>query len=209
MNNCYLFMTSINNISDTYDIIANEFDKTRIKIWPGVKLFLDNLEHNTTLLDIGCGNGKNMFYCKNIKVIGVDISKNMVDIVKSKNGIAYNYCMTQLLFENDSFDNIICVAAYHHLSSKEDRLKSITEMYRVLKKGGKCFIQVFAMEQEENSKFKFDSPDVSIPWNNNTLRYYHIFKQNELKTELLSFNVGFTILELNYEKGNWYVILVK
>jgi ubiquinone/menaquinone biosynthesis C-methylase UbiE len=196
-------------ISNTYDVIAYEFDKTRITIWSRVKTFLDNLYPNSTLLDIGCGNGKNMFYCKNIKSVGIDISKNMVDIVKSKNGIAYNYCMTNLLFDSNSFDNIICVAAYHHLSTEKDRLKSINEMYRVLKKDGKCFIQVFAMEQEEDSRFKFTDSDVFIPWNNKIMRYYHVYKKNELKTEIVNFNSGFTILEEGYEKGNWYVILSK
>ena len=43
-----------------YDIAANEFSRTRTKMLNGVKKFFDSLPLNSSILDAGCGNGKNM-----------------------------------------------------------------------------------------------------------------------------------------------------
>jgi ubiquinone/menaquinone biosynthesis C-methylase UbiE len=50
------------SIEQVYNKIAKEFDKTRVSVWSSVKNFLDALPVESTVLDIGCGNGKNMLY---------------------------------------------------------------------------------------------------------------------------------------------------
>ena len=40
------------NIESFYNIIAEEFDKTRVRLWPCVKDFLDTFEKNSFILDI-------------------------------------------------------------------------------------------------------------------------------------------------------------
>jgi alkylated DNA repair protein alkB homolog 8 len=75
-------------VEEVYDKIAHEFDKTRIFPWPHVKEYIDDLEKDSIVLDIGCGNGKNLFYRKDISCIGIDISQKMVDLVISRDGLA-------------------------------------------------------------------------------------------------------------------------
>lgn len=53
--------------------------------------------------------------------------------------------MTFLPFDNMFFDNLICIAAYHHLDNDFDRQKTLSEMYRVLKDNGKVLISVFSI----------------------------------------------------------------
>ncbi|KAK4049912.1 tRNA methyltransferase, has a role in tRNA modification [Microbotryomycetes sp. JL221] len=55
--------TSVNTFEQThvhvvYDLIAQDFSRTRHSRWPFVERFLDSLEPGSIVLDAGCGNGK-------------------------------------------------------------------------------------------------------------------------------------------------------
>jgi len=50
----------------------------------------------------------------------------------------YKYDIKKLSIENNKFDLIIC---YHILEHIDDDIKAMNELYRVLKKNGKCIIQ--------------------------------------------------------------------
>ena len=86
-------------------------------------------------------------------------------------------------------------------------------MYRVLKPGGKVFIQVWAMEQPINSRRKFTKRDEFVPWINKdgtTLqRYYRIYPKGELEKEINQLESRFNIDSIEYEEGNWINILEK
>lgn len=74
-------------IANQYNIISNEFDNSRVRIWNTVKNFLQHIDiNNNKLLDAGCGNGKNMIYANNIgyDTIGFDISNELLNICKKK-----------------------------------------------------------------------------------------------------------------------------
>jgi ubiquinone/menaquinone biosynthesis C-methylase UbiE len=47
---------------------------------------------------------------------------------------------------NDIFDSVISIAVIHHFSTKSLRVAAINEMYRVIKKGGRVLIYVWAYE---------------------------------------------------------------
>ena len=68
------------NVFNVYDIIGKHFDKTRVIVWPSVKKFLDSLETDKKILEIGCGNGKNILYRPELKIIGCDTSKTFLNI---------------------------------------------------------------------------------------------------------------------------------
>ena len=40
-------------VHDTYQLIASDFDTTRTYLWQGVKDFLDSIEKNSIILEIG------------------------------------------------------------------------------------------------------------------------------------------------------------
>jgi len=60
-----------------------------------------------------------------------------IDIVKGR--AEYQMDLTDLRFANDSFDVIVCSAVLEHI---KDDVKAISEMYRVLKKGGSAIIEI-------------------------------------------------------------------
>ena len=199
----------MNDIKDIYNNISNEFDKSRYSVWNSVKIFLDSLESKSLVLETGCGNGKNMLYRNDLNFIGIDISIEQVNICKNKNLSVSEGNITKLLFNDNNFDNIICIATYHHLDNDIDRQKALNEMYRCVKPNGKILLSVWAMEQPINSKFKFDNENMLISWQNKYKRYYHIYKENQLKEEILRLNPKFNIDNFFWEEGNWYIILSK
>jgi tRNA (uracil-5-)-methyltransferase TRM9 len=121
--------------------------------------------------------------------------------------------MTKLPFENNSFDGIITVASYHHLSTDEERNQAINEIYRVLVLGGRALIVVWAMEQPEDSNFKFTKSDELVTWKSKKgeihYRYYHIYSIGELENEIIKFKPEFKIKQVGWQKGNWYIKLEK
>jgi len=79
-------------------------------------------------LDVGCGTGISNKLFSNI--IGIDPSKELISI---NPGICKIGKAEELPFENDSFENVICITAIHNF---EDIEKGLSEMKRVGRKFG-------------------------------------------------------------------------
>lgn len=202
----------MNSVEKTYDKIAKDFNRTRYKVWNRVARFLDDLEPNTRVLEVGCGNGKNMLYRNDLQVYGIDISDEQVLICKEKELNVEKSNMTKLSFSDSEFDSILCIATYHHLDNNEERAQALSEMYRVLKKNGRVMICVWAMEQPSNTKHRFTKSDELVSWkidNETHYRYYHIYKKGELESEISVLCPEFTIESVFYELGNWFILLSK
>ena len=162
------------DIETFYNTIADEFDKTRVRLWDCVKNYLDTFELNSYILDIGAGNGMYMQYRNDIIIKGLDISIELVKICNKKNLDVIHGNMINLPFEDNIFDGLLVVASYHHLDNEIDRKKALEEMYRVLKVGGKCFIEVWAKEQTDKS-----NKNTSEFKNNNNLLIYAISTEED------------------------------
>ncbi len=201
-------------LKQIYNLIAEPFDQSRFKIWPGVEKFLSGFDSYSHILDIGCGNGKNMLGRGDIVFKGIDLSDEMVKICKNKGLDVIESSMTQLPFYECSFDGLISIASYHHLSNDDDRKQALNEMYRVLKPDGLGLIVVWAMEQPIDSKFHFTQKDELVNWTHNKTgqvfsRYYHIYRENDLVEEINRLEPNLNIIDQGWEKGNWYVIFKK
>ena len=199
-------------VKDVYNSIANEFSDTRYRPWTCVEEFLDNLEKDKIIGDIGCGNGKNMLYRKDLINYGCDFSKELVKICLKQNLNVIEGDILNIPYKDNSFDYTLCIAVIHHLSTIDKRIKSINSLIRVTKPGGKILILVWALEQESNSKRKFTKQENYVDWKNKSKqllgkRYYYVFKKNELENLVSSINIK--IVESFYEKGNHGIILEK
>lgn len=204
------------NIETFYDIIADEFDKTRVRLWPCVISFLDEFQSNAEILDIGCGNGKYMNYRDDINMKGIDISIKLIDICKNKGFDVIKASMTDIPFNDNRFDGIICIASYHHLNNDNDRKKTLDEIYRILKPGGLAFIEVWGLVQTLPNKnaenFKKNSNLVkwkSVKTGEIYYRYYNIYSDGELESEIKRLKPEFNIINSGYEKGNYYIKIMK
>ena len=70
-----------------------------------------------------------------------------------------------LPLRSDSCDAAICIAVMHHLSTEGRRIRCLSELQRIVKKGGLINVQAWALEQEVDSKRKFHGTDLLVPFN--------------------------------------------
>jgi alkylated DNA repair protein alkB family protein 8 len=164
-------------------------------LWPGATQFLENLPPGSIVADVGCGDGKyfSAILGANSYVIGTDISEALLRTASSaeKSGdnnakivsgpqyqrlsddkralsafpaVAVADCI-HLPIRSGSCDAAICIAVMHHLSTVGRRIRCLTELARVVKVGGLINVQAWALEQEGDSKRKFDGSDILVPFN--------------------------------------------
>ena len=151
------------HVQSVYNDIATHFNQTRTYIWPKVKEYIESLPPWSIVLDVGCGNGRNMNLRKtDLFFVGLDISTKLLHIVGSDKKICTVAAVQQNLpFHRDSVDSILSIAVVHHLVDPLQRQKSIFEIERCLRVGGTALIYVWTKEQK---KFEGLSSDVLIPW---------------------------------------------
>lgn len=113
-----------------------------------------------TILDLGCGTGRNSNYLADLgnKVIGIEISKTAINLAKVRAndmGIEVDYRLGDIgepyKIEDNSIDIILDITSSNSLNEygRENYLK---ETSRVLKKGGYFFVRALAKDGNKNVK---------------------------------------------------------
>ena len=181
-----------------YNLIAEEFSRTRGKIWEELRFLFDNyLAEGDKLLDLGCGNGRYYEAVENASYVGVDSSEKLIRIAQKKYPEARFQVADSLNlpFPDNSFDKIYSIAVLHHIPSKEYRLQFLKEAKRVLKEDGLLILTVWKFHQSKDifllfkytilrsiGKTKLDFKDIFEPWGKKIDRYYRCFSKGELKS---------------------------
>lgn len=199
-------------VQQVYSSIADHFNDTRFCIWDFVKKFLTDKTASMKGLDIGCGNGKNMLINSELNIIGCDVCEELLQICRSKGlSVLYGDCY-QLNFKNDEFDYAMAIAVFHHMSTFARIHKSLKEMIRVLKSGGKGVFSVWSVENQP--KRKFVPGDNFIPWVRHSdkkrfSRYYRVYDKPMITNLIMDFSGQIIIKKLFNEHGNWVVLFEK
>ena len=134
------------------DKIEKEVIYEFLKPQPGMKI-----------LDIGCGTGNLSLELAKLgaEVTGVDISEAMLVKARekaAKENLCINFCCADannLPFEDETFDAVVSLSALEFAS---DLKKTLLEIYRVLKPGGRMVIgligggSAWSMYYEEKAK---------------------------------------------------------
>lgn len=194
-----------------YENHAAHFSDTRFCIWDVVRDFGNSrFTPNTVVLDVGCGNGKNMNYFKDkCAMVGIDKSENLTSICQSRGLNVACADVSNIPYEDNSFDYIICIAVIHHLDSEEKRIEAVNEMLRVLKPGGHALITVWAYESDKYSKKKkFVLGDNIVSFGKeNASRYYYIYDRSMFSNFMN--RIQCKDKDFMWERGNWNAIFVK
>jgi ubiquinone/menaquinone biosynthesis C-methylase UbiE len=107
--------------------------------------FIAMLPPNGSILDVGCGSGKEtaFFMSQGFKVIGIDLSEALLaEAKKIHSELTVRLMdMRKLDFPDQTFDGVWANASILHLD-RIDVLPTIKEFTRVLKKGGICYVFV-------------------------------------------------------------------
>ena len=112
------------NQINIWNSLAEQWDRFRSKPFPKTIFYLSKNWEKGTILDVGCGNGRNLipFAEKNFTCEGVDFSIEMLNHAKSKfkklnlKSKFQVANMIDLPFKDNSFDYLICIASFHHLN---------------------------------------------------------------------------------------------
>jgi ubiquinone/menaquinone biosynthesis C-methylase UbiE len=121
------------------------------------------------ILDCGTGIGKSTIFLskKGASVVGFDISHSLLTIankkmkkLNSKNYRFFRMDVENLGFKAQKFDKVLGIHFLHHTSLN----KSIPEISRILKKGGKCvFVENFSFNPLLNFFRKYVVGKFGIP----------------------------------------------
>ena len=83
------------------------------------------------ILDVGCGTGIIHDLYPLFDIHGIDVSRGMLNHHKGKHSLA---SATDIPFDNNHFDSVVCRSVLHHIPKTNEALN---EIYRVLKPGGR------------------------------------------------------------------------
>ena len=199
------------HVTNVYNQIAMHFKNTRSYSWSWITEFVHSFPKTSLLYDIGCGSGRNMNY-KDYNFIGVDNCDEFLSICRSNGQQVVKASMTNIPLHDKSCDGIMCIAAFHHLSTPERRVQALQEMKRLLKDDGRILLSVWSIKQPEKTRRKFTKyGDTMVPWKNHDGthhdRYYYIFKICELYH--LFETVHLRIVKHTWEVGNEVFMLAK
>jgi len=205
------------NVVGVYSKIATHFSDTRPHQWPWITSYIRRITRNypnyPLVLDIGCGNGRNMDGFKPDYVYGIDNCQEFVDICKKRGKNVILGDMTNIVFPNHVFDDLLCIASFHHLSTEQRRINALLEMHRVTKLGASMLLSVWSIRQPANTKQAkniTDYGDIIVSWDKYGEiyeRYYYIFKVEEIK-ELFK-KTGWRVVSHTWDYGNEIFILEK
>ncbi len=127
-----------------YERISNDWERmiNNVETQKRLRVIFEELLAGVPLkgkrfLDVGCGLGYFSQRAANLgaKVIGVDIGKKLIEKAKQRvpKGKFFIASASDLPFKNESFDIVLCTEVIEHVDNQR---KVLSEIFRVLKKGG-------------------------------------------------------------------------
>jgi len=129
-----------------YNEILEVLGKTDIYVID--QILKGRYQDNATILDAGCGGGRNLrwFYQNDFTIFGIDSNPDFLAHAKEfYPNAASNFSMgtiEKMPYEQNSFDHIICSAVLHFAESEEQFLTMFSELIRVLKVDGTILIRM-------------------------------------------------------------------
>ena len=160
-----------NKVFDKYDLM-NDFISLGIhRRWKKDFIQMLNPTSKKKLIDVGCGTGDIAnLYIKltnnNTRILCIDPNKKMIEegkkkLIKHKNIIWKVGCAEDLKVEDNTYD---FYTISFGLRNTEDLNKSLSEAYRVLKKGGRFLCLEFSKIENANLEFIYKNYSKIIPF---------------------------------------------
>lgn len=188
-----------------------------------------NLVKDKKVLDAACGSGYGSYLLSQVaaEVHGVDISSISIEYAKSKysksNLHYYVSNVSQLEFEDESFDIIISFETIEHLYNQTDFLR---EMRRVLKKNGVLVISTPNKLNYTDKSQNINPFHVKELYKNEfsellskEFRYYNFYYQKFIFASLIYSDINSNkvkvyegdfheIIDVNFEENSFYFIVI-
>ncbi len=167
----------------TLDAWEEEYAKSD-PVWKGPPLYENPFPPGSDILELGCGNGKNLpaLLKTASSVTAVDFSHNAIELCReqfTESNISFvESDICNLPFENESFDAVCAIHVLEHLLEK-NRTQSQAEICRVLKPEGLLAVRVFSINDMRFGKGSEIEKNTFARGNG---IFYHYFSNQELET---------------------------
>lgn len=198
-------------IRDVYDRIATHFADTRAYPWPEVEDFLQGVE-GAVGIDVGCGNGRHTETLSDAvdRPLGIDVSRELLtEAVKRRadHGFQAEFLQgeaTTLPIQDATVDVGLYVATIHHLRRREERIRSLDELARVLRADGIALLSTWSTAHDRfDRETGFDTTiDWTLPDGETVPRFYHIYDPAEFRADIERSDLR--LLEETVSSGNCY-----
>ncbi len=202
-----------NNIEttiDSYNKIAEEYFEKTFKIDVGKKInqFLSYMSKRGTILDVGCGPGRDAktFTDKGYTVVGIDLSDNLLEIARGQAPKAQfiNMDIRDMDFDKDSFDGIWAMSSLMHLE-KEQFPEVLEKCHSLLMVDSPFY---FCLKRGDGERLEPDKRYGGVE------KYFSYYQDDEIKRilsgtkfEILDF--GGEIVNDSYATNPWIDIFLK
>jgi len=175
-----------------WDAVAGNWAEFRT--WP-VNEVVEFLKNKCgSVLDLGCGSGRNMIDGE-LEWHGVDFSSKLLDIAGGRGYVELKKGTTdEIPYGDEFFDYVIFVRVLHCVEGEEKRKETLREIYRVLKKGGEAVISTIG---PRNQRVKNKPKEGMMPWTVDGVkyeRYNYTYDMIELEEQLR--DAGFEVLKI-------------
>jgi len=221
-------------VKNNYEDIAKHFSETRKKyIWPELKNLAEMVPENSSVLDLGCGNGRLIdAFEQKISYFGIDQSEALIKLAKERypdnvfitgNALDLNKIDFKKNEIPSKYDFIFSIAVLQHIPGKKKRIEMLRSLKNNLKPEGKLVVSnwnIWEIPKFRKLIFKtyllkclgknnFDFGDIVFDWKDSSgkitgQRYYHAFTKRELR-EIFN-KAGFRIEKLYKDKYNFYIV---
>lgn len=202
-----------NRVRAVYDEIAEQFAKTRAYPWPEVETFLDDCAGGAVGLDIGCGNGRHsaLLAATADTVLALDLSRELLTETRERmvrdgwHAELVGGDAAALPVAAEAVDVAVYVATLHHLPDRESRIRSLSEIARVLAGDGRALVSAWSTEHDrfDDHEEGFDTTvEWTLPGGETVDRFYHIYAPEEFEADLERSDLS--LVETYVSSGNCY-----
>lgn len=205
-------------------MFSQDFSASRQHAWPEFQEFFPLLSKNDRVLDLGCGNGRlRKFIETNLipegNYFGFDISEGLLKIARKDhpNDHFFRGDFSETLpFGADNFEVVVSIAAFHHLLTKKEQKALLSEIFRILKPGGKVFLTTWKIPEKHFWKnlrnfsfWKSGWKNYLVPFGRESHpRMYRLVPPKSIAK--LAKKAGFSVVSRQLFRGkNWIVVLEK
>ncbi|OFX34026.1 MAG: bifunctional demethylmenaquinone methyltransferase/2-methoxy-6-polyprenyl-1,4-benzoquinol methylase [Bacteroidetes bacterium GWA2_32_17] len=196
-----------NDIAPSYDFLNHFLSANTDKLWRKKSVKILSIKSPKKILDVATGTGDlaiAMLKLEPEKIIGIDISKEMLEIGKKKIKELNKEHIIELQqndaenipFSNNSFDAVTVAFGVRNF---ENLNKGLSELYRVLNSNGTLLILEFSQPKNNlfgyffNFYFKYILPTFGKMFSKNKVAYKYLFQSvqqfpsvNDMKKNLSS-----------------------
>lgn len=158
----------MSDVQKMYDESGTQWNATRRKKyvhtlnWPVIQKYLDTLPGGSSILDVGCGNGRLVSGLpENALYTGIDFSRTLLHEAK-KNFPDYDFRYANIVEESawealGRYNAVFCIAVLHHIPERDQQIFVLKHMKSHTEQGGFLCLSVWNLSQERFLQYHLDS----------------------------------------------------